>query len=142
MHLTVPELGALMLVLFGVFYWLRILPATRAVLAFLGTVAIGTGGFVGRALTSIGTWLQQIGGNVTAALFGVSIAGVVFIIALAVFAYDLHPKGGSASKRTGWAAILVGVSLTSAVALIPALAPVSGWINSLLSGLVTFLGSL
>lgn len=142
MHLTVPELGALMLVLFGLFYWLGIFAGTRAVLAFLGAVAIGTGGFAGRILASIGAWLAHAGGTITAWAFGAAIVGVPFLIAAIIFAHDLHPKGGRASKRTGWIGMLLGASLASGIALIPALAPVAGAIQSLLGGIVTFLNTL
>lgn len=142
MSLTVPELGALMLVLFAVFYWLGKLPATRAVLAFLGAVAIGTSGVAGRVLADIGTWLGSVGGSVTAWAFGTAVSGVVFLIAAVIFIHDLHPKGGRASKRTGLIGLLLGASLAAGVALIPALAPLVGFIHSLLGGIVTFLNSL
>jgi hypothetical protein len=140
-HLTVPELGALFLVLFGLFHWLGILAATRAVLALLGTVAIGTGGTAGRVLADVSAWLAHAGGAVTAWAFGAAVAGVAFIIALVIFIHDLHPKKG-ASRRTGWVAILLGISLAGGVAAIPALAPVASGINSLLSGIASFLNSL
>lgn len=142
MHLTVPELGALMLVLFGLFHWLGIFAGTRAVLAFLGVVAIGSGGFAGRLLTDIGTWLAHAGGSVTQWAFGAALVGIPFLIAAVIFLHDLYPKGGKASKRTGWIGILLGASLASGAALFPALAPVTGAIQSLLSGIVTFLSSL
>lgn len=142
MHLTIPELGALMLVLFATFYWLGKFPRLRAILAFLGTVAIGTSGVAGRILTDISGWLAGIGGSVTAWAFGTAIAGALFIPAAIVFIHDLHPKGGGASKRTGLIGLLLGASLAAGVALIPALAPVVSGIHSLLGGIVTFLNSL
>ena len=142
MHLTIPELGALMLVLFATFYWLGKFARLRAILAFLGTVAIGTSGFVGRILAAIGGWLASVGGSVTAWAFGTTVAGVFFVVAAIVFIHDLHPKGGGASKRTGLIGLLLGASLASGVAFIPALAPVVSGIHSLLGGIVTFLNSL
>jgi len=139
--LTVPELGALLLVFFGLFYWLGIFAKTRAVFAFLGAVAIGTGGAVGHLLARISTALANAGGALTAWLFGGAIAGILFIAAAAVFLHDMHPKKG-AGKRTGWIALLLGASLATAAVTIPALAPVASGVNSLLANVVTFLNSL
>ncbi len=142
MHLTVPELGALFLLFYVLFHYLRIFAATRAVLALLGTVAIGTGGVIGRTLSAAGTWLASTGGAVTAWLFGASLAAVPFIIAVVILVHDLHPKGGTASKRTGFAAFLVGATLSVGIAAIPALAPVRGALQSFLSGICSFVNSL
>ncbi len=142
MHLTVSELGALLLLLYALFHYLKIFAATRAVMALLGTVAIGNSGTVGRILGAIGSWLAHAGGAVTSWLFGAALAGVPFIIAVIILTYDLHPKGGTATRRTGYIALLVGASLSAGIALIPALAPVRGAILSFLSGICSFLNSL
>jgi len=141
MNLSVTELAALFLLLYGLLHWLGIMPGTRAVLALLGTVTLGTQGFAGRILGDIGAWLSSIGGAVTQWLFGVSISAAVFLIALVILLHDFHPKN-SAAKRTGYAAIVVGICLASAIATIPALAPVAGAIHSLMSTLVGFVNSL
>ena len=140
MSLTVPELGALMLVFFALFYWLGIFAKTRAVFAFLGAVAV-TGGAVGRLLSRIVTALAGAGGTLTTWLFGTAVAGVLFIAAAVIFIHDMHPKKG-AGKRTGWIALLLGASLATAAVTIPALAPVVSWINSLLATVTTFINSL
>lgn len=142
MHLNVPELGALLLLLFALFYYLKIFAATRAVLALLGVIAISAGGAVGRTLAAVGTWLANAGGSVTAWLFGASLAAVPFIIALVILVHDLHPKGGTPSRRTGWVAILVGATLSVGISAIPALAPVRAGLLSLLSGIVNFINQL
>jgi hypothetical protein len=141
MHLTVSELGALFLVLFGVFYWLSIFAKTRALLAFLGAVAIGSGGIVGHLFASISAALVHVGGSLSAWLFGGAIAGIGFIVAGVVFLHDMHPKQG-ASKRTGWIALLLGATLGAAAAAIPALTHVISAVDSLLSTLTTFINSL
>ena len=141
MSLTVPELGALMLVLFGLFYFLGIFAKTRAVFAFLGAVAIGTGGALGHVLNRVATALASAGGALTSWLFGGAIAGVLFIAAAVIFIHDMHPKKG-AGKRTGWIALLLGASLATAAVTIPALAPLASGINSLLANVTTFLNSL
>ena len=141
MSLTVPELGALMLVLFAVFYFLGIFAKTRAVFAFLGAVAIGTGGALGHLLTRIATALADAGGALTAWLFGGAIAGVLFIVAAVIFIHDMHPKKG-ATRRTGWIALLLGASLAAAAVTIPALAPVASGVDALLANVTTFLNTL
>lgn len=141
MHLSVVELGALFLVLYVLFHWLGILVTTRAVMALLGTVTLGTQGFLGRILGDIGAWLERVGTSVTAWAFGVGIAAVPFLIAVVILIHDLHPKK-QASKRTGYVAVLVGVSLASAIAVIPALAPVRSAIYSLMGSIVSLINSL
>jgi hypothetical protein len=139
--LTVPELGAFLLVFFGLFYWLGIFAKTRAVFAFLGAVAIGTGGSLGHLLARASTALQNAAGAVTVWLFGGAVAGVLFIAAAVIFIHDMHPKKG-ASKRTGWVALLLGASLATAAVSIPALAPVSSGVDSLLASAATFINTL
>lgn len=140
MSLTVPELGALLLVFFFLFYWLGIFAKTRAVFAFLGAVAV-TGGVLGHVLARITAALANAGGAVTTWLFGTAIAGILFIVAAVILIHDMHPKKG-ASRRTGWIALLLGASLGTAAAVIPALAPVASFVNSLLASAATFLNTL
>lgn len=142
MHLTVPELASLFLLIFAVLFWLKIFPATRAVLGFLGAATIAGAGFVGRILTDIGAWLVNVGGSVTAWAFGTAITGAFFVVAAIVFIHDLHPKGGGASRRTGIIALLLGVSLGAGAALIPAAAPLFGAVHTLMGGIVTALNGL
>ena len=141
MSLTPSELGVLFLVLFGLFYWLGIFAKLRAVLAFIGGIGIADGGFVGRLLSDLGRSLQRAVGAVTAWAFGASLAAGLFIVLVVIFIHDLHPKK-SASKRTGWVAILLGAILVVGVFQIPALAPVTAALRSLPSSIVTFLNSL
>jgi len=141
MHLTTSELGALFLVLFGLFYWLGIFAKLRAVLAFLGAVWIGSGGVIGRLFTDIGLFLQRIGGAVTAWAFGGAILGLGFLVVAIIFLHDMHPKHG-ASKRTGWVALLAGITLVSAAAVIPALGPVVSAVESIPQSVTTFINSL
>jgi hypothetical protein len=139
--LTVPELGALLLVFFGIFYWLGIFAKTRAVFAFLGAVAVGSGGAFGHLLGRVTGALGNAGGALTAWLFGGTVAGLLFIAAAVIFIHDMHPKKG-ATRRTGWIALLLGASLATAAAAIPALAPVVSGVNSLLANVTTFVNSL
>lgn len=117
---SLPALGVLMLVLFGVFYWLAIFATIRAILAFVGTILIGSAGFVGNALGAAARWLVTLGGTLTSWAFGTSVLAAVTIVVLVVFIHDLHPRN-SAGKRTGWAGILLAALLIGGVTGIPAL---------------------
>ena len=117
---SLPALGVLMLVLFGVFYWLAIFATIRATLAFVGTILIGSAGFVGNALGAAARWLVTLGGTLTSWAFGTSVLAAVTIVVLVVFIHDLHPRN-SAGKRTGWAGVLLAALLIGGVSGIPAL---------------------
>ena len=122
-------LGAVMLVLFGVFYWLAILPATRAILAFTGTILIAENGFIGSALGAVARWLSTLGGTVTSWLFGAAILGIPFIITAVIFIHDLMPRH-TALKRTGWAGIILAAMLVAGATGIPALSGVAPAVRS------------
>lgn len=141
MDLTVAELGVLCLALFGLFHWLHILPGTRSVLALLGAVAVGLTGVVGRFAGDVMLWLQHAVGSVTAWAFGASVAAVLFIVLAVLLIHDWHPKK-SASARTGYVALAVGVLLVAGVSQLPVLAPVADGIRSLLSGFTNFVNTL
>jgi hypothetical protein len=133
MTLTVPELGALFLLLFGVFHFLGIFATIRAVLVFLGIVVVGTFGFIGRMLSDVGLWAQHAFGSVVNWAIGVPLAAGLFVILAIVLVHDLHPKN-AATKRTGWVAIACGLLVAVGVAGIPALA-------GLRDGIVNLMGS-
>lgn len=141
MSLTVAEMGVLCLVLFALFHWLGILIKTRAILALIGAASVGLTGVVGRTAGAIANWSQHAFGTVTTWAFGVSLTGGLFIILAILLVHDLHPKK-SASKRTGYVALAVGIFLVAGVAQIPALAPVAGGLRSLLSSLTGFVNTL
>jgi hypothetical protein len=141
MTLTVPELGALFLLLFAVFHFLGILATTRAVLVFLGVVVVGTSGFIGRMLGDIGTWAQHAFGSVTNWAIGVPLAAGLAIVVAIVVIHDLHPKN-SATKRTGYLAIALGVFVAVGVAGIPALAGLRGVIVSLMGNATTAINGI
>lgn len=133
MHLTVPELGVLFLLLFGVFHYLHIFAATRAVLVFLGVVIVGSSGFIGRMLADVGVWAQNTFGSITNWAIGVPLAAGLFVILAVVLVHDLHPKKG-ATPRTGWVALACGVLVAVGIAGIPAL-------SGLHSAIVSLMGS-
>ena len=141
MSLTIAELGVVFLVLFGLFHWLGIFAKLRAVLALLGVVAVGLGGFLGHLLLNVGRWAEQAVGTVTAWAFGTALAAALFIALAVILIHDLHPSKG-ATRRTGWIAIAVGTLLVAGVAGIPALAPAAGALRSLLSTITGFINTL
>lgn len=141
MHLTVAETGLLCLVLFGLFHYLRILASTRAVLAFLGAVAVGLTGTVGRIAGDIAGWAQHAVGTVSVWAFGVPLSAALFIALVVLLVHDLHPRK-SASGRTGYLALAVGILLVAGVAQFPALAPAVNGIRSFLSGITNFINTL
>jgi hypothetical protein len=134
-----PVWGVILLVLFGLFYWLNILPTVRAIFAFLGTILIATDGFVGHALTAIATWLAHLGGTVTGIAFGVAVPSIAAIIFGVIFIHDLMPKHG-ASKRTGWAGIVLAALIVTGATGIAALNNVGSAVHSGV-GTVTSIGS-
>jgi hypothetical protein len=140
-HLTVAELGVLLLVLYGVFHYLRILATARAVLAFLGAVAVGLAGTAGRIAGDLAGWAQHAVGSVTAWAFGVPLTAGLFIALVVLLAHDLHPRKG-ASARTGYVALAVGILLVAGVSQFPALAPAVNGIRSMLSGVANFINTL
>lgn len=131
MKLTVPELGVLLLILFGVLHFLGIFTTIRAVLVFLGVVAVGVTGFLGRILGDVGVWAQHAFGAVTGWAVGVPLAAGLFIVLGIIFVHDLHPKH-STGKRTGWIGLALGVLVAVGVAGIPALNGLHGFIVRLL----------
>lgn len=141
MNFTVAELGVILLVLFGLFHYLRILAKTRAVLAFLGAVAVGLTGTVGRIAGDIAGWAQNAIGDVTAWAFGSALSAGLFIVLAVLLVHDLHPRK-SASGRTGYVALATGILLVAGVAQFPALAPAVNGIRSFLSGIAGFANTL
>jgi hypothetical protein len=137
--MTVSELAVIFLVLFLLLHWLGIFATTRAILAILAVTAIG--GFLGRMLVDVATWLQHATGAITGWALGVSVPAVLFIVLAVILIHDLHPRNG-ATRRTGWVALATGVLLVAGVAGIPALAPVAGFLRSLLSDIAGFINSL
>jgi hypothetical protein len=140
MTLTVPELGVLLLLVFGVLHFLHKLPTVRAVLVFLGIVAAGTTGFLGRMLGDIGTWAQNAFGSVTNWAIGAPLAAGLFIVLLIVYVHDIHPKN-KAAPRTGWIGLALGVLVVVGVTGIPALAGLHAGIVNLLSNATTAINS-
>ena len=127
--MTHAEIGGLMLVAFGVFYWLSIFAWLRAVLAFLGTVLAGSDGHLTRWLAVAVTWVAHEATSVTGWALGVGLPFALAIVAGVVFLHDLHPKK-SAGKRTGWAGIVLGLLIVAGATGIGALSNVQSAVNN------------
>ena len=139
MTLTTAELGALLLIVWGLLHWLGIFTKTRVVLALFAAISIG--GFLGRALVVVAGWLQHAVGTITGWLLGAAVPAALFVVLAVIMVHDLHPSHG-ASRRTSYIAFAVGVLLVAGVAGIPALAPVAGFLRSLLTTATGFVNSL
>lgn len=137
--LSLGAIGAICLVLFGVFYWLAVLPTTRAILAFIGGILIGSSGFIGHALTAIGGWLSHIGAALTGWAFGFPVLAAVTVIVGIVFIHDLLPKH-SAGKRTGWAGLILAGLIVAGATGIPALNSVGTTIQGAVTSAQTIAG--
>jgi hypothetical protein len=140
MTLTVTDLGAIFLLLFGLFHFLKIFATVRAVLVFLGVVVIGSTGFIGRILADVGSWAQHVFGDVLNWAIGVPLAAGLFIIIGVILVHDLHPKN-SASSRTGWLAVAAGVLVVVGVTGVPALAGLRGGVIDVMSSAVSTINS-
>jgi hypothetical protein len=137
--LSLGAIGALCLVLFGVFYWLGIFATARAILAFVGGILIGSAGFLGGALTAVGTWLSNIAASVTGWAFGFPVLAAVTVIFGVVFVHDLMPKH-TAGKRTGWAGLILAGLIVAGATGIPALNSVGSTIQSAVTNAKSIVG--
>lgn len=104
--------------------FLRIFPATRAVLIFLGVCLMG--GKIAAILTAVARGVSHLTDALTAKIFGASIGGLLVLILGIILVTHLHPKGKGAAKSTFWIAaslaclLVAGVSTFAAVNGIPA----------------------
>lgn len=130
-------IGAVLLLLFGLFYWLSVFALARAVIALVGTVLAGQSGWLGRAIGTSTTWVAHLANSLTTWAFGVAIGGAVLtIVAGVIFIHDLWPRHG-AKKRTGFAGIALAMLLLAGVSGIPALNGVVPGIRSGVSSVRT-----
>jgi hypothetical protein len=128
--LSATGLGVLMLVLFGVFYYLSIFATIRALLAFVGTCLLGTVGFFGGALHAIAIWISNLAASVTGWAFAAPVGGLILVVVTGViFIHDLMPKK-TAGKRTGWAGIALAALLIAGVSGIPQLNSIPGGVQN------------
>lgn len=79
--------------------------------------ATGTPARIFHWAASVVGWGSNLTGSLTSWGLGVAFPGLLAIILAAIVIYDLHPKGGRASRKTFWAAaglaIMVATGSTS-----------------------------
>jgi hypothetical protein len=123
MNASLAEIGAGLLVVFGVLYFLGVFTTIRAACAFVGICLVA-----GAATGSLGfdlvircvAWVESLISDLTHDLIHVRIGALVLLLVCGlIFLHDMHPKQG-ARKRTGWAGIALGLVMIVGVAQIPA----------------------
>jgi hypothetical protein len=127
--MTDAEIGGLMLLAFGLLYATNKMPAIRAVLAFLGTILVGTDGHLTRWLADLVVWMAHTATSLTGWAVGVAVPGALALVAGYFFVHDLMPKH-SAGKRTGWAGILLAALILAGVTGFSALSSVPGAVRN------------
>jgi hypothetical protein len=130
--LSLAAIGVLCLVAFAVFYYLNFAATIRAILGFVGVILIGSAGFIGHAMTAIGTWVSHIGATLTGWLFGIPVLPAATLVVLAIFVYDLWPKH-AVKKRTGWAGLILAGMIVAGATGIPALNSVGSSITNVVT---------
>jgi hypothetical protein len=138
MSLTPAEAGVLFVLTFGVLYWLGVLPTVQALLGFLGTVLIGTSGWIGRFLGDVTSLAVRLTDQLGADLFGAfTLIGVTLVLGF-IFFHDLHPQHVT-GRRTAWVGIALGCLVVAGLTGIPALA---GLHQGIVSATTSVIGAL
>jgi hypothetical protein len=138
MSVTVPELGAILLLLFALGYWLGVASTLTALAGFFGAVLLGDSGWIGRALTDIAMWVARMVGDATGDVLGVSFVAILTIGLGFVYLHDLHPRK-SAGKRTAWIGVALGALVVAGATGIPALSGVHSAIVSAAGNVISIL---
>ncbi len=99
--------------------FLRTLQRTRALAVFAGICLAG--GIIVRLDVSLARTLSHLTDALFAKLFGGGISGILALACLGLLVYDLHPRGGGASKRTFWIAALSAGLLVAGVSTVKVL---------------------
>jgi hypothetical protein len=127
--LTPLQWGVLFVIFAALFLWLRIFARLRAVLIFAGICLLGQG-LLSRLLVTAARDLSSWTGAITAKVFGAAIPGVLLLIVGVILIYDLHPRGGGASRRTFWLAAIAAALLIGGVSTIGQLTSIPHGVHS------------
>lgn len=131
---SLGTIGVALAVLTFVCVWLNRLVTVRAYMAFISVCLMGTAGWFGHILTTLVTWLSQIGGTATAAGFGIGVPTIAFIVLGFIFVHDL--KNG-AKPRATWLAFVTAAFLVAGVANIPLVNSIPSTVRSVVSNAKT-----
>jgi hypothetical protein len=134
MLITIPEAGVALLVLFGVFFWLRIVPTITALAGFFAVVLLGDVGWVGRIAGDLAGWTDRLTDSVAVHLIGAAAAFALFLGLLVVFLHDLHPRH-STGRRTAWIGVALGVLIVTGLTGLP-------FLDGLRSGIISGAGGV
>ena len=111
--LSPAQWGAIFITISVLCLFLGIFKRLRAYLVFLGICL--TGGLIARLLTDVARVLSNLTDSLFGKLFGVAVPGVLVLLVGFVLVHDLHPKGGGASRRTYWLAVLAAACVVAGV---------------------------
>ena len=111
--LTAAQWALLFIALAFTLLFLRIFQRLRAVLIFAGICLAG--GKAAALLAGFARGVAHLTDDLTGKIFGVTLAGVIVVPVLIILVYDLHPKGGGASRRTFWISAFVACLLVAGV---------------------------
>lgn len=92
------------------------LPTARVIALIVGIVVVAAagGGHLFGWATALTGWLNSALGTVTTWAVGVAFPGLLALVLAAITVHDLHPKTGTPSRRTFWAAGLLAVMIAAA----------------------------
>jgi hypothetical protein len=119
--LTLAQWGLLLIIAFGLFYWLRIFIVIRTIALFVGILLLGTAGWVERMATDLARWASEITGSITAWAFGVSITWILAAVAAVIFIHGLHPKNPTKNHHAWWGAALAFLLIAGTASALPLL---------------------
>lgn len=122
MTLTTAQLGlvllaaAIMAFAFGVFATIRVM---ALILGIILISATGTPGRVFHWAAGLVGWGSNVTDSLTGWAFGVALPGLFALLLAAKVAYDLHPRGGRASRATFWCAAGLAVMIAAGSTSVP-----------------------
>jgi hypothetical protein len=114
--MTTVDIGLVALTLAILAFVFGRFATARVIALIVGIVLVATagGGHLFSWATSVTSWLNGFVGTATTWAVGVAFPGLLAIVLAFIVAHDLHPKTGTASRRTFFAAGLLAVMIAAA----------------------------